>query len=268
MTDPWRSTRVLALEAFILHASTSIPFQDVVPHSPVITDAFAMAQEILQMEQEADNGYFHSPVLGAPPQVFTYVRQASLLYRQFQLEAADIEECSLLEEDLMQWTSEHFPTLFTADFQIKQATSTAASSVSSREEGNRDICLLESERTAEMLTFGPSLYLLTVRILLRYMLAVPFSQTDRCLSGLVSQAMDLVRCIDPSVDYFADLYCWPFLGLGVAVVKPEDRECLMELMMTYWNYLGSSTMKHVADVLTETWRHGEDWDQPTSLSNS
>ncbi|KAH0847646.1 hypothetical protein AYO21_02924 [Fonsecaea monophora] len=247
----WTATRILTLEAFIFHAATSIPFQHPSPTPPGLVDeVFVDAQLILeQLWLENTMNYSLSPVLGAPPMLFSYVRQVALMYSQFRSRRFDIGRCYRLDQDLRQWSDENIPN------------SDAVKVVDSASYPNQDLSLslLIDPNITNQSYFGPKLYSFAARLLLRNMIAHSLGLRGQLLSthlsDLLSIMMLLVRHIEPSVDYFAEYYAWPFYCFGVCVDDEQARELLMSKIMGFWKTTRNGTMRRLADILREGWEH-------------
>lgn len=257
--DPRAATLHIAFEGFIFQTSTSVVFQNEVPQSSDLDEAFATALQVLALEREAEGQRYHSPVLGAPPRVFAFVRQVSLLYRQLGTPDFNLHECHALEDELVRWTRENFPQPSLHDYTRQH--SVEGDSPLDVDEGSRGLCLSSERREDELLILGPKLYLLSSRILIRHMTAPRTPEDDPVFAALISEAMALIHCIQPELDYFGDFYTWPFFCLGISPLGSEDREFLMNLVMTFWTNTRSGTMKRLADMLNEGWKRSEgcDW---------
>ncbi|KIW87921.1 uncharacterized protein Z519_11506 [Cladophialophora bantiana CBS 173.52] len=246
----WTATRILTLESFIFHVATSIPFQDPAPTSALVDEVFVKAQLVLErLWLERTLNYPYSPVLGVPPMLFLYVRQVALVYSQFRSRRFDVRQCHRLEQDLRWWSHDNI------------ADSYIVNIISSTDSANEDpsLSLLSDLQNSTQSFFGPKLYILAAKILLRRMVAHSSEMGGQCLSTslstLLSQEMALVRSIEPSVDYFAEYYCWPFYCLGVSIDDPQAREMLVNKIMAFWKAKRNGTMKRLADILTDHWKH-------------
>ncbi|EXJ65995.1 uncharacterized protein A1O5_10972 [Cladophialophora psammophila CBS 110553] len=165
------------------------------------TRSFAKAQVVLeQLWRENTLDYAYSPVLGVPPMLFSYVRQVALVYAQFRSQRFDVRQCHRLEQDLTRWTHDNISDSYVVD------------TISSTDSANEDpsLSLPSDLQRATQSFFGPKLYILAAKILLRRMVAHSSEMGGQCLSTslstLLSQALAFVRSIEPSVDYFAEYY--------------------------------------------------------------
>ncbi|OAP62658.1 hypothetical protein AYL99_01885 [Fonsecaea erecta] len=239
----WTTTRILTLESFIFHVATSIPFQHPSPTSSALVDeTFLNAQLMLeQLWLEGTVDYSHSPVLGAPPMLFSYVRQVAWAYSQYRSQIYDLRECHRLEQGLRGWSDDNIPDSDTAD--------AADNSLS--------LSLFTSRQKANQPFFGPRLYSLAAKLLLRRMIArssgLRGQFLSQHLSSLLSEMMLLVRFIEPTVDYFAEYYAWPFYCLGVCTDDPQAQILLMNKIMAFWRMTRNGTMRRLADILTQDW---------------
>ncbi|KIY04196.1 uncharacterized protein Z520_00889 [Fonsecaea multimorphosa CBS 102226] len=249
MPADWTATSILTLESFMFHVATSIPFQYPFPTSSALVDeAFLNAQLMLErlwLENAVD--YPHSPVLGAPPMLFSYVRQVALMYSQYRAQRFDVRECHRLDHDLRRWSDENIPDSDTVN--IVGAADTADTSLS--------LSLLTDPQNASQSFFGPKLYSLAARLLLKYMIAhssgLRGQHLSQHLSSLLSEFMLLVRFIEPAVDYFAEYYAWPFYCLGVCINDAQTQDLLMNKIMAFWKMTRNGTMRRLADILTQDW---------------
>ncbi|RMZ81715.1 hypothetical protein DV737_g2419, partial [Chaetothyriales sp. CBS 132003] len=157
--DSWAATRILSLEAFVFHVATSIPFQDPFPTPALVNEVFPRALLILeQLWLESKMDYPYSPVLGAPPMLFAYVRQVALFYSQFRSQTLDVRQCQSLEEDLKRWSDDNniadSYTVNVVDFADFADASLGLTCPSDRQDASQSF-------------FGPKLYVLAARILLK-----------------------------------------------------------------------------------------------------
>lgn len=245
--DLWLAARILSLEPFVFHVATSIPFQDPPPASALVNETFSRALHILeQLWLENKMGYSFSPLLGAPPKLFGYVRQVALLYSQFRSHNVDVTQCQSLERDLRRWSDDNISNLYAVNF-VNVADSA----------DNNPRIYSSGLQDANHFSNGPGLYVLAARALLERMMALS-SETrgqhpSASLSVLLARAMLLVRAIEPSVDYFAEYYCWPFYCVGVSLDDKQDQEVLMNKIMAFWKSTRNGTMRRLADILTDEW---------------
>ncbi|KIW33279.1 uncharacterized protein PV07_00139 [Cladophialophora immunda] len=251
MPAAWTTTRILTLESFIFHVATSIPFQHPSPTSSTLVDeAFMNAQLILeQLWLENTMDYAYSPVLGAPPMLFSFVRQVALIYSQFRCQSFDVRQCHRLEQDLRRWSDDNIP--------IPNTLHVVGSDDAVN--GCLALSLLTDSQNASQSFFGPKLYTFAAKLLLRHMIAYSSGMRGQRLSthlsSLFSELMVLVRFVEPSVDYFAEYYAWPFYCLGVCIEGAQARDFLMNKIMAFWKTTRNGTMRRLADILQEDWAH-------------
>ncbi|OJJ31458.1 hypothetical protein ASPWEDRAFT_32090 [Aspergillus wentii DTO 134E9] len=241
-------TQRLILEAFIFHTATSIPFQPAT-NSALIDSAFSLAEYNLE-------AFFHpetplhagSPVLGVPPRLFGYIREVALMYREYPVEGVNVIRCCELEYTLRQWDKE---------------TVTKCLSYGEMDTQNLLDPILSFNtptNSPNALLLGPRLYVLAARILLNRMTSseshTKNTNTNPCYRALVSEAMNLASQLQPSSDYFAEYYGWPFFVLGISVTQKSDRDCLMSQIWAFWEATRNGTMRRLVDMLLDYWRTG------------
>jgi hypothetical protein len=237
----------LVHEAFIFHVATSLPFQCHEAYSPDIDSAFSLAEN--QLGQ-----YFHillpthpdSPVLGVAPELF---RLSFTIYRIYQNRSHDrpsTEVCINLEKELAWWD---------------RWTATALSHKPENIQLGEPNCkqgahalwhrAIETNYTA---VIGPRLYLIGCQILLQRMLNRQQKTVDPVMDKLLKQGMSAVKSLQPTLDYFAEYYCWPFYVLGTHLVEPSERECLLAQILAFWTATNNGTMKRLLEILRLFWQ--------------
>ena len=247
--DTSNLAHILALEAFIFHAATSVPFQSPPCRSDIVDDAFVRAVDTLQrLLGRGTIESYKSPVLGAPPRIFAYVRQTALLYQRFKGNSVlETQQCLELDEDLTNWDDKSF----VADFSNQNSAFTA----SSIDETTRSqtLCLSTLPPSGDTLLPGLRLYVLTTRILLNHMMK-PGNILEPSISILTSEALSLVLRIDPAEDYFADYYVWPFFCLGVIVTSSHQKDVIMDKIVSFWERTRNGPMRLLGDMLRHEWK--------------
>lgn len=241
----------LVYESFIFHAATSLPFHGCKSSTSNIESAFSLAENHLSQ-------YFHipllahpeSPVLGVAPRLFRCSFAIYRLYQRSSPSECNKELIHSFELELNQWD---------------RWTSTAAPldepSVLPNDENQ---CfheaheswhrMLEKRRNA---TIGPRLYFLGCRILLQRMLNLDRSRPDPVVDSLLREAMCAVQNLQPTLDYFAEYYCWPFYVLGTQLVESSDRDCLLAQIEAFWEATNNGTMKRLSEILRCSWQTPE-----------
>lgn len=227
----------LMLEAFIFHATTSIPFQQPLVQSKAIDSAFPLAERELEESSHCSETCLHaSSVIGVPPKLFGYIREIVLMHQRHSVEGVDIVRCYELECILDYWDG-----YLTIPFPRSPSCSATR---------------------PKPLSLGPKLYIIASRILLRYLINFSFSPTiiaihaDTHIPSLVSEGVFLITQLQPSIDYYAEYYCWPILVVGISTVDQLDRECLLSQVMAFWKATRNGTMRRLVDILTRYWRDG------------
>lgn len=235
----------LMLEAFIFHATTSIPFQQPLVQSAAIDSAFPLAERRLEeMNFRTETClYASSPIIGVPPKLFGYIREIALMHQRFTADGVDTLRCYELECILDEWDSDI-------------GTRTAVLP--------QDPQHLGSTRET-VLSLGPKLYILASRILLRHMrnsVSSPTSIDPSAITALVSYGVSVISQLQPSTDYYAEYYCWPILVVGKSTVDQFERECLLSQAMAFWKATRNGTMRRLVDILRGYWgEHGRCWVQ-------
>lgn len=230
------------LESFIFHAATSIPFQAGVRQSKTIDEAFALAQNCLEIQTLNESCLQRSsPVLGAPPELFRLVRQVGLLYQSSQQGPVDLVECYQLERELMRWDCSRIQDICSSvSIEDGHTRNNLGSSCSGR--GHEDVLLL-----------GPRIYHLASRILIREVINTQRGKLECSADDLVSEALHLIDRLQPSLDYFADYYSWPFFAVGVCTTDHHARQCLMNKILAFWETTKNGTMQRLKGLLTGVW---------------
>lgn len=227
----------LMLEAFIFHATTSIPFQQPLVQTAAIDSVFPLAErELEELSHCSETCVYASSIIGVPPKLFGYIREIVLMHQRHSIEGIDIVRCYELEYTLDYWDE---------DLTIPFPRSPSCPAT-----------------RRNPLTLGPKLYILASRILLRYLINSSFSptstamHTDTHIPSLVSEGVSLITQLQPSTDYYAEYYCWPILVVGISTIDQLDRECLLSQVMAFWKATRNGTMRRLVDILTSHWRDG------------
>ncbi|KAB8230235.1 Zn(II)2Cys6 transcription factor [Aspergillus alliaceus] len=227
----------LMLEAFIFHATTSIPFQQTMEQPEPVEAALSIAESRLQkMFRWRVPIYPESPVLGAPPKLFVYAREIALMHERSSTEGVDIERCYELQ-DLLSQLGEDF----------KEPQPLSEDNVVHSTEDDR---IFTSFRTPLLL--GPRLYIVVSKILLRHM--TNSLTPDSSLAELVCEGMYLVNQLDPLADYYAEYYGWPMVVLGTYTTDSTQRTCLLAKAVAFWKATRNGTMRRLVDMLTSLWQ--------------
>ncbi|KAK4941374.1 hypothetical protein LTR10_018643 [Elasticomyces elasticus] len=247
--DTSNLARILALEAFIFHAATSLPFQSPACRSEIVDDAFNRAVDSLQqLLRRGTIDPYKSPILGAPPRLFAYVRQVALLYQRFRIDdVLEVQQCLDLDDNLSDWDNESF----TAETSGQHSTSAAYSIDKTNE--NQTLCLSSRSPRSNAPLPGLQLYVLATRILLNHMVN-PGTAKEGSMAASISETMSLVLLIDPMVDYFADYYVWPFFCLGVSESMSHYRNLIMGKIVTFWETTRNGPMRLLGDMLSYEWK--------------
>ena len=226
----------LMLEAFIFHATTSIPFQQPLVQSAVIDSTFPLAEHALEeSSRRSETCLYASSIIGVPPKLFGYIREIVLMHQRHSVEGVDILRCYELELILDYW----------------DGNQTSLARLPSYHEASPGTLLL-----------GPKLYILASRILLKCLINLSSSptsikiHTDTHISSLVSDGVFFITQLQPSKDYYAEYYCWPILVVGMSTVDQLDRECLLSQIMAFWKATRNGTMRRLVDILTRYWGDG------------
>ncbi|KAI9041845.1 uncharacterized protein KD926_006390 [Aspergillus affinis] len=206
------------LEAFIFHTSTSIPFQQQ-EASPVDIDlAFSLAEEKLEDESHRTMvDHSHSPILGVPPRLFAHIREIALMY-QGSPRNVDILRCY----ELMEIVSE-LETDMHGSHQFVR--------------GN----LSQGNLVYKTASVGPRLYTLASKLLLDRMICIVSGSSPATAPQLLEEAFDLVNQLQPSTDYYAEYYGWPFQVLGASP--------------PFWNLLGEYKYEFSLAASQNTWKY-------------
>lgn len=230
------------LESFLFHAATSIPFQAGFRQSETIDEAFALAQHCLE-EETSNELCLHrsSPVLGAPPELFRHVRQVGLLYQSSHHGAIDLVECYQLEKELMRWD----------DHEFQDSCTSIPTEPGHPQNNHANWC--NGTGHDEVLLLGPRIYHLASRILIRALINTRRGKVECSTEGLASEALRLVDRLQPSLDYFADYYSWPFFAIGVCTTDQVARQCLMDKVLAFWEVSKNGTMQRLKELLTGIW---------------
>lgn len=223
----------LMLEAFIFHATTSIPFQQPLVQSAIIDSTFPLAERALEQSfRRSETCLYASSIIGVPPKLFGYIREIVLMHQRHSVEGADILRCYELELILNYWDKDHTSLPRLPSYH---------------------------EASPETLSLGPKLYILASRILLRCLINLssnPTSteiHTNAHILSLVSDGVFLITQLQPSTDYYAEYYCWPILVVGISTVDKLDRQCLLSQVMAFWKATRNGTMRRLVDILTRYW---------------
>ncbi|KAE8382002.1 hypothetical protein BDV26DRAFT_288977 [Aspergillus bertholletiae] len=220
------------LEAFIFHATTSIPFQQTIKHPEPVEEAISLAETRLQeMYRWKVPVYPDSPVLGAPPKLFVYAREIALMHERSSAEGIDIARCHELQRLLSDLGNNGFAGPHSLPEGDQLATTT-----------HRPLLL------------GPRLYIVVSKILLKHMTQGNSSIANSSLQELVEDGMRLVSELDPSTDYYAEYYCWPMVVLGTYTTDSEHRNCLLSQAMAFWKVTRNGTMRRLVDMLATLWQ--------------
>ncbi|KAE8143609.1 hypothetical protein BDV38DRAFT_885 [Aspergillus pseudotamarii] len=226
------NTARVILEAFIFHATTSIPFQQTRRQPEPVEAALSLAETRLQeMYRWKVPVYPESPVLGAPPKLFVYAREIALMHERSSAEGIDIARCHELQQLLSQFSQ------------------TGVEELHPSPEGDR---LVTTTHTPLLL--GPRLYIVVSNILLKHMINNNSTIADDSLQELVCEGMRLVSELDPSIDYYAEYYCWPMVVLGTYTTDSAHRNCLVSQAMAFWKATRNGTMRRLVDMLTTLWQ--------------
>lgn len=226
------NTARVILEAFIFHATTSIPFQQTTEQPEPVEAALSLAETRLQeMYRWKVPVYPESPVLGAPPKLFVYAREIALMHERSCAEGIDIARCHELQQLLSQFSQSGAEELHPSPEDDRLVTA-----------------------THKPLLLGPRLYILVSNILLKHMINNSSSIADGSLQELVCEGMRLVSELDPSTDYYAEYYCWPMVVLGTYTTDSTHRNCILSQAMAFWKATRNGTMRRLVDMLTTLWQ--------------
>lgn len=230
----------LMLEAFIFHATTSIPFQQPFVQSAVIDSTFPLAERALEeSSHRSETCLYVSSIIAVRPKLFGYIREIVLMHQKHSVEGVDILRCYELERILDYWDG----ALIMNRTPFPRSPSY---------HGARP----------DPFSLGPRLYILASRILLRHLISFSSSSTsitihtDTHIPSLVSNGIFLITQLQPSTDYYAEYYCWPILVVGISTVDRLDRECLLSQVMAFWKATRNGTMRRLVDILTRYWGDG------------
>ncbi|KAF7592266.1 hypothetical protein BBP40_000468 [Aspergillus hancockii] len=235
-------TRVI-LEGFIFHATTSIPFQQTTKQPETVEMALSLAEDKLQdMFKWKLPLYPDSPVLGAPPKLFSYAREIALMHERSSEAGVDIRRCYELQV-LLDWLIE------SEAFCLEGPSYNGSLGVLVGETNMPYMSPLVTFETP--LLFGPRLYIVVSKILLQRMISTTLGTVDHSLTELVCEGVSLVSQLDPSRDYYAEYYCWPMIVLGTCrLTSNTQRDCLLSQALAFWKATRNGTMKRLMDMLT------------------
>lgn len=238
-----KDTRKPLLESFVFHAAMSIPFQAGIRQFATIDEAFALAQHCLE-EETSDELCLQrsSPVLGAPPELFRHVCQVGLLYQSSQHGAVDLPKCYQLLRELMRWN----------DNRIQDICTPISAEAGPSENNNRE-SWCDGTGHDEVLLLGPRIYYLASRVLIRELINTQIAKVECSTRAMASEALHLIDRLQPSLDYFADYYSWPFFAIGVCTTDHMARQCLMDKILAFWELTKNGTMQRLKQLLTEIW---------------
>lgn len=237
----------LVQESFIFHVATSLPFQSQHEGQQEIDIAFQLAEDaVCPHFRPEDLFYSNSPVLGFPPKLFRCIYLTYRLHQRCRSNAADLEACQDLDQDLQQW-----------NFQIKtlESGSEDTSGDSSKMDSESRILSLERPEntpSSPSVFLGQRLYILGCQILL-YRMSSGDARSEPRFHGLIREAIDAVRALQPGYDYFAEYYCWPLLAIGMNLNHQADRELLMSKAHAFWIATNNGTMKRLVNILDLYW---------------
>ncbi|KAE8151573.1 fungal-specific transcription factor domain-containing protein [Aspergillus avenaceus] len=227
------------LEAFIFHATTSIPFQRTTKHPELVEAALSLAQEALHGTYVwKAPGHPESPVLGVHPKLFLYIREITLLHERFLKGYSDLPRCLQLRDLIDLWDS--------------NAVGGHPDWYHSLENQAIDVNTLGSSSNSNLqlsLSVGPQLYIIVAKALIGRMINAVSSTHDDTFQRLVREGVDLVRQLKPSTDYYAEYYCWPILVLGSYTTEEEDRACLLRQAQEFWKATRNGTMQRLVGML-------------------
>lgn len=241
--------RIVCVEAFVFHTATTVPFQESSGVSYGLDEAFVAAQDVLErLEQDGVFTVSCSRILGAPPSLFGFVHEVSLLYHKFKTGSLDVDECLLLKQELELWCQFNCPFSSTDDDASCHARNVPDRVMSQEYDGKEhmsDLSLVIDDK----LLLGPNLYALSCKLLLSYLISSLGRKASMPLAAVV-KVMHLVRQTDPSIDYFAEYYTWPFFCIGLCLVADDDRRTLYAQVMAFWNATRNGTMRRLAIMLS------------------
>lgn len=242
----WHEMRILAFEAFVFHAATSVPFQSPPPCSPAIDEAFAIAIYSLQLGgHETSTHPYNSPILGAPARLFSFVRQVSLLHSGSTSGVFRKHACARLDRDLHSWSLRAVDSMYSSTTRRCDQSSESSAEV---ELDNKTLTVTDANQKIGHYTLNIRLYVLAARVLLADMMEAPATH-------LLAEAMYIVDHVEPSTDYYAEYYCWPFFCLGVSAVDKADRDLLTMKIMLFWQRTANGTLRKLMDMLRQQWGH-------------
>lgn len=230
----------------MFHTSTTTSFLRRPQNTKLVDEAFTEAQNIL--EELEDNGVFvatHSPVLGASPSLFAFVRQISLLHNRFKKGEVRLDECLALTTRFERWCQSKYPLSMLEDMPDGYHGSLNPGFVPPA----------HLDLKPEQLLVGPTLYALAGRLILLYMVQHLGDDSDHDVPLLLVKAMNIINHIEPSLDYFADYYCWPFfcVGMTLAPSDVDNRTMLLDKVLSYWDMTRNGTMWRLASMLKSAW---------------
>ncbi|KAL5356446.1 hypothetical protein BJX96DRAFT_142825 [Aspergillus floccosus] len=236
--------RRVILEAFIFHATTSVPFQPLPDQDPSVELALTLAERVLQdLFGNETPEHSDSPVLGFSPRLFLHIREISLLHLKHYEEGNPTRYLELLssieaieKESTAKWTLDPADPL-SMDWTVP------------------GICLSVTPYTerycaSNIFLFGPQLYIVSAKILLTDMSQHYNHIPPYDMHELVEEGLRLVNQLQPSVDYYAEYYSWPIHVLGRFVSSRHDRDLLVAKVRGFWEATRCGTMRRLADILT------------------
>ncbi|OGM44995.1 hypothetical protein ABOM_005796 [Aspergillus bombycis] len=229
-SDEETNTSRVILEAFIFHATTSIPFQQTIkPPEPVET-ALSLAETKLQeMYRWKEPVYHESPVLGAPPKLFVYAREIALMHERSSAEGIDVARCHELQRLLSRLS----------DCGIEEPHPPSETD-------------WLAPTTYTPLLLGPRLYIIVSKILLEHMINNNSATAGSDLPELVREVMlnsERIGSAGPILDPLPALHLCEstlkFLAFSCALLSPagELNQSVEGLPVEYTN------LNHIYDTL-------------------
>lgn len=218
----------IMLEAFIFHASTSVPLHRQGKRPVDIDLALSLAEKALEdvcYRNLLD--YLCSPILGVPPKLFACVREITLMHQRLPQDI-DVLRCHELLNILCELEIGMF-----------------WDACSSTRGDPSQLGLTDKEAT-----IGPRLYVLVSKILLQSMLSISSGDPATTILQLVEESVDLVNQLRPMTDYYAEYYGWPMRVLEVYATLPEHRSCLLSKVAAFWRATRNGTMGRLMKTLT------------------
>ncbi|KAL4862816.1 fungal-specific transcription factor domain-containing protein [Aspergillus spectabilis] len=237
--------RRVMLEAFIFHATTSIPFQPFADQQSNLNVAMRLAESKLEgMFSEGTPAYPDSPVLGVPPKLFVLIREISLMHREHELSHVDYNRHLQLWQSLNSMGEQ-----LSRHRYLYSAGAYCLESTTMENETPPLSAPWVTTCGSDPFLIGPKLYIIAANILLANMLKDARDHFTRTIPELVRDGVQLVSQLQPPKDYYAEYYGWPIYVLAKFVSCKQDQNCLLSQVNAFWKATRSGTMARLADML-------------------